>query len=85
LAGRFGARFIFGSAMIIAGVVSMLMPIGANAHSTVLWILRLIVGLTHGVIWPSMVVIMSHWAPPEERGKLVGFMNAGREKCYFRR
>ncbi|CAF1032852.1 unnamed protein product [Adineta ricciae] len=77
LASRFGARFIFGIAMIISGLVTIIMPWGASLHYGVLWFFRLIVGLAHGVIWPSMTVIMAHWAPPSERGKLVGFMNAG--------
>lgn len=64
--------------MIIAGIFSILMPAGASLHWGVLWALRFVVGLVHGVIWPSMTVIMSHWAPPNERGKLIGFMNAGR-------
>jgi predicted MFS family arabinose efflux permease len=64
--------------MIIAGLFSIIMPWGARLHWGVLWFLRLIVGFAHGVIWPCMAVIMSHWAPPDERGKLVGFMNAGR-------
>ena len=78
LAGRYGARFIFGGAMIIAGLFSVVIPWGASIHWSIIWFLRLIVGLAHGVIWPSMAVIMSHWAPLNERGKLLGFMNAGR-------
>ncbi|CAF0789899.1 unnamed protein product [Adineta steineri] len=77
LAVRFGARYIFGIAMIVSGIVTLLMPWGASLHYAVLWFFRLIVGLAHGVIWPCMTVIMAHWAPPDERGKLVGFMNAG--------
>jgi predicted MFS family arabinose efflux permease len=64
--------------MVISGATSAIIPWGADLHWGVLWFLRLIVGLAHGVIWPSMAVIMSHWAPPHERGKLLGFMNAGR-------
>jgi len=63
--------------MIISGIVTILMPWAASLHYGVLWFFRLIVGFAHGVIWPSMAVIMAHWAPPNERGKLVGFMNAG--------
>ena len=77
LAVRYGARFIFGIAMIISGIFTVLMPLAASLHYGVLFSFRLIVGLTHGVIWPSMTVIMAHWAQPNERGKLVGFMNAG--------
>lgn len=63
--------------MIVSGIVTILMPWAASLHYGVLWTFRLIVGLMHGVIWPSMTVIMAHWAPPDERGTLVGFMNAG--------
>ena len=63
--------------MSISGLVTVLVPWAASVHWGVLWFFRFIVGLTHGVIWPSMAVIMAHWAPPSERGKLVGFMNAG--------
>lgn len=77
LAVRYGARFIFGIAMIVSGLFTVLMPWSASIHYGVLWTFRLVVGLAHGVIWPSMTVIMAHWAPPNERGKLVGFMNAG--------
>jgi MFS family permease len=79
LAVRYGARFIFGLAMIISGLTTLLIPWASNIHWTLLWFLRFIVGLAHGVIWPSMTVIMAHWAPPNERGKLVGFMNAGKQ------
>lgn len=78
LAGRYGARLVFGIAMIIAGIFSILIPLGASVHWTLVWFLRLIAGLAHGVIWPCMAVIMSYWAPPNERGKLLGFMNAGK-------
>jgi MFS family permease len=55
----------------------MFIPLSANAHWIVFCILRFLVGLAHGTIWPCMTVIMSRWAPTSERGKLMGFMNAG--------
>lgn len=56
----------------------MLMPIGAKAHWIVLCIFQLIVGLAHGTIWPCLSVIIARWAPTNERGKLMGFVNAGK-------
>ncbi len=77
LAGRFGARFIFGGAIFISSLVTMFMPMAANVHWIVLSILQIIVGLAHGSIWPCLTVIMAHWAPTNERGKLMSFVNAG--------
>ncbi len=77
LAGRFGARFIFGGAIFVSSLVTMFIPLGANRHWIVFSILQVIVGLAHGTIWPCMAVIMAHWAPTNERGKLMGFINAG--------
>ncbi|CAF1265078.1 unnamed protein product [Rotaria sordida] len=76
-AARYGARLIFGGAMILAGIFSIAIPWGASLHWGVVWFLRLVVGFAHGIIWPCMAAIMSRWAPPNERGKLIGFMNAG--------
>ncbi len=55
----------------------MFMPIAANVHWIVLCILQIIVGLAHGTIWPCLTVIIAHWAPTNERGKMMGFINAG--------
>jgi len=77
LAGRFGARFIYGGAIFISSLVTMFMPIGAQIHWIVLCILQVIVGLAHGTIWPCLTVAIAHWAPTNERGKLMGFINAG--------
>ncbi|CAF1035063.1 unnamed protein product [Rotaria sordida] len=77
LAGRFGPRFLFGGAMIVSSLFIALMPLIAHVHWILFCILRLLVGFSHGIIWPCMTVIMAHWAPVHERGKLMGFMNAG--------
>jgi sugar phosphate permease len=53
------------------------MPLAANTHWIVFSVLQVIVGLAHGTIWPCMTVLMAHWAPTNERGKLMGFMTAG--------
>jgi len=54
------------------------MPFAANIHWIIFIILQIFAGLAHGTIWPCTAVIMAHWAPPNERGKLMGFMNGGK-------
>ncbi|CAF1239777.1 unnamed protein product [Adineta steineri] len=77
LAGRFGARFIFGGAIFVSSFATMFIPISANTNWIVFSILQVIIGLAHGTIWPCLTVILAHWAPKDERGKLMSFMNAG--------
>lgn len=77
LAGRYGARFLFSGAICISSLTTILMPLAADTHWILFCVLQIVVGLAHGTIWPCIVVIMAHWAPSKERGKLMGFMNAG--------
>ncbi|CAF5123535.1 unnamed protein product, partial [Rotaria sp. Silwood1] len=76
LAGQFGPRFLFGGAMRVSSVVTTFMPKIASVHWILFCIFRLLVGLAHGTIGSCMTVIMAHWVPTHERGKLMGFMNA---------
>lgn len=77
LAARFGARVLFAGAVLTSSLTTLLMPLAAAQHWTIFSVTQVIVGLAHGMIWPCMAVIMARWAPPHERGKLMGFMNAG--------
>lgn len=77
IAGRYGARFLFSGAIFTSSLVTIFMPIVSSIHWMLFSALQVLVGLAHGTIWPCMAVIMSHWAPANERGKLMGFMNAG--------
>jgi sugar phosphate permease len=70
-------RFIFSGAIFISSVATMFMPICANVHWLAFCILQVIAGLAHGTIWPCLAVTIAHWAPINERGKLMGFMTAG--------
>ncbi len=57
----------------------MLMPLAATLHWILFSILQILAGIAHGTIWPCMAVIMANWAPANERGRLMGFMNAGKK------
>ncbi|CAF1048288.1 unnamed protein product [Rotaria sp. Silwood1] len=77
LAGRYGARFLYSGAIFISSLATMFMPLATAAHWIVFSILQILVGLAHGIIWPCIAVIMAHWIPSKERGKLMGFVSAG--------
>ncbi|CAF1030732.1 unnamed protein product [Adineta ricciae] len=77
IAGRYGARILFSGAIFTSSLITVFMPAAAGTHWFLFSVFQIFVGLAHGTIWPCMVVTMAHWAPANERGKLMGFMNAG--------
>jgi sugar phosphate permease len=62
----------------MSSLVTICMPFAADIHWIMFIILQILAGLAHGAIWPCTAVIMAHWVPAKERGKLMGFMNGGK-------
>jgi ACS family sodium-dependent inorganic phosphate cotransporter-like MFS transporter 5 len=77
LSYRFGGKNVLACSMAIAAFFTLLMPVTARWHVAALVICRLIVGLAHGVFWPSVSSIFIYWTPPAERSRLVGMASAG--------
>ncbi|CAF2083345.1 unnamed protein product [Rotaria magnacalcarata] len=77
LAGRYGVRFLYSGAIIVSSLATIAMPFVTSIHWIAFTMFQILVGLAHGTIWPCIVVIMTHWAPSNERGKLMGFVNGG--------
>ena len=53
LSDRFGGRRVYGTAMAISGVATLLIPVGARTHVVLLYVLRIIVGLATVLIFTS--------------------------------
>lgn len=77
LATRIGGKRVYGLSMLGATVATFLTPVAAQTSYIFLIVLRIIVGITSGVCYPSMHAIWGNWAPPLERSKLVSFTYAG--------
>ncbi|WAR21583.1 SL172-like protein [Mya arenaria] len=77
LATKIGGKRVYGYCMLGATIATFLTPIGAQTHYIFLIALRVIVGFTSGVCYPSMHALWGNWAPPLERSKLVSFTYAG--------
>ncbi|CAC5356926.1 SLC17A5 [Mytilus coruscus] len=71
LSDRFGGRRVFGTAMAIACVCTLLMPVCARVSVILVYVLRVLLGLATGVSFPAMQSMWGRWAPPLERSKLV--------------
>lgn len=77
LATKIGGKRVYGFCMLGATVATFLTPVAAQTSYIFLIVLRIIIGFSSGVCYPSMHTLWGHWAPPLERSKLVAFTYAG--------
>ncbi|ELT87580.1 hypothetical protein CAPTEDRAFT_209782 [Capitella teleta] len=74
---RFGPKKVFGVAMVINVMATILTPIAARVSVYLVLVLRVLLGLCQGVCFPASHHMWGRWAPPLERSKLVSFSYAG--------
>ncbi|CAC5398744.1 SLC17A5 [Mytilus coruscus] len=77
LADRFGGRRVFGLSMAIASVLTLLTPTCARISVKLVYLLRVILGLATGVVFPAVSSMLGRWAPRLERSKLVATAYVG--------
>ncbi|XP_068711966.1 vesicular glutamate transporter 3-like [Montipora foliosa] len=71
LALRLGGARLFGIAVLVASVFTLLTPTATRWSPIALIILRILEGLALGVLFPCNHAIWSRWAPSAERTTLV--------------
>jgi sugar phosphate permease len=69
IAQKFGPVRVVGFALIIAGIASCLTGLIHDLPS--LLVIRVVLGVAEGVIWPSFAVLFIRWFPGGERGRAV--------------
>jgi len=77
LAAKIGGTRIFGLALFIASVLTLLTPLAARTSVYALIVLRVLEGIVLGVLFPSNHAIWGQWAPPLERSRLFSITAAG--------
>ncbi|XP_048250721.1 uncharacterized transporter slc-17.2-like [Haliotis rufescens] len=77
LAGRYGARRVWGLGMFVNGLGTILTPVRAHLNVYVLYAVRFIIGFAAGVSYPASHSLWGRWAPPLERSKLMSVSYAG--------
>ena len=73
----FGAKIVLGIAILIGSILTIVSPFASDIDFKVLFVCRFFTGVSHGAFWPAMSSLWAHWAPKNERSKLVGIANAG--------
>ncbi|RUS91220.1 hypothetical protein EGW08_001026, partial [Elysia chlorotica] len=77
LSEKFGAKRVIGVAMFPVAILNILSPVAARTSPYLFLVVRVLVGLGEGVMYPAAQALWARWAPPNERSRLIGFSYAG--------
>lgn len=76
LAKRFPAHHVFGFAIGICAILTLLTPVMAMDLPSMI-LIRVVEGLVLGVTFPATMGILSRWSPVMERSRMTMICNAG--------
>lgn len=78
IAGRFGGKYLMLVSMGVTGIVNLLLPMAAvKGDYMAVCACRIIMGVSQGLLYPSMHGVLGHWVPVNERSRLGTFVYAG--------
>lgn len=77
LALRYGPRKAVLWTSLVAAVISLISPILAQMHWGILFVSRIIIGVTGGVTFPASHTMVAKWAPPNEKSRFVWSLLGG--------
>ncbi|CAG9864852.1 unnamed protein product [Phyllotreta striolata] len=77
LAVKFGGKPVFGVAIGVASLITVLSPFMAKIHVYLFLAGRVAVGIFEGMTTPSIQNLFTRWYPPLEKGKLVTICLSG--------
>lgn len=78
LSEKYGGKHILGLGIFSTAVLTIFTPIIVHMYgSTGLIILRVLIGLGEGTTYPASSVLISKWAPPNERSKIGAMVSSG--------
>lgn len=70
-ASKYGGKYTLIAGMCVASLFTLLTPVCVNAGGAVaLIIMRILIGLGEGVIFPSCAALVAAWTPLSSRGKI---------------
>ena len=70
LTNRFGFKRVFGTSMVLASLLTLLTPLAASQGLGLVIACRVLMGFSHGVVFPAMHGAWTHWAHPKVKKNL---------------
>ncbi|XP_051025162.1 probable small intestine urate exporter [Acomys russatus] len=77
VAGVFGAKYVVGVGLLISSVLTLLIPLAADAGVALLIVLRVIQGVAQVMVLTGQFSLWAKWAPPMERSQLITISSSG--------
>lgn len=74
---RYGPRRAILWTSLVAALVSLISPILAQWHWSLLLLSRIIIGVTGGITFPACHTMVAKWAPPTERARFLWSLLGG--------
>ena len=78
LAEKYGGKNLYGGGVLLAGAITLLYPVAAQASVWCLFTLRALQGVAEGVCIPALYVMNSKWLPESEKGLFVTIIFSGK-------
>lgn len=69
IAGKYSAKRVIIGALVVWGTMAILTGLMPSFNS--LLVVRFIMGLAEGVVWPSFAVMFVNWFPDDERARAI--------------
>ncbi|XP_048479695.1 vesicular glutamate transporter 1 [Plutella xylostella] len=76
-AERWGPRYVVLISMVAGSLLTMVSPAAARLHYIALILVRFLIGITGGFIYPALHALVARWVPPAEKGKFISAMMGG--------
>ncbi|OBS77038.1 hypothetical protein A6R68_16503 [Neotoma lepida] len=77
VAGVFGAKYVVGAGLFISSVLTLFIPLAADAGVALLIVLRVIQGMAQVMVLTGQYSMWVKWAPPLERSQLTTIAGSG--------
>uniref|UniRef100_A0A8C6RBK4 Solute carrier family 17 (sodium phosphate), member 4 n=1 Tax=Nannospalax galili TaxID=1026970 RepID=A0A8C6RBK4_NANGA len=77
VAGVFGAKYVVGAGLLVSSVLTLFIPLAADAGVALLIVLRVIQGIAQVMVLTGQYSIWVKWAPPLERSQLTTIAGSG--------
>ncbi|XP_063425395.1 sialin-like isoform X2 [Mytilus trossulus] len=77
IATRYGGKMVTGLSMFVSLIFTLLTPFAARTSFIFAVIVRIVIGLSTGAVFPAMHSLLGNWVPPSERSKFTAMTYSG--------